>query len=575
MNENFIIKEFKAKDVLYNNGLVNLKIYLDEHGINGLKYELANDKLVVEFPNVKDSDYYDHILKGFLINGNIIFNTDNDRLYWDNTNSCFTYDKKYDIQGKSSGNDVKYLYNYITPDKLGKTTEDLFNYYMEFAKKNHLKESNIREDEKIFKKGSEFKKANQCNIPILMTKEEALESYIKYSAKGELITFDSKIHQFEDGGFCFRDMLSNKNNYIDKWNALIYWYGVKMKRFYNSSYYIYLNSSDLVALYELKASFPNKISDEPIKVKDEKNIIKTIYTNINLSQQLKFDGIENESFYISNDIKEFQLKFFMYMMSYIYHIEDMYENTDKDRIRKRKEKLYNSLLKISFVTYTEDGNMKSTLEEYSKAYNVITFFRKLKETKTTNATLFKYFSDLITSITMSKGSKEKISLEIKIFCDNFLKFADLRKLYYEVSIKILRNNTRSLGSYLYDFENMYLQETKRGEYIMNLHNKSKKIGEEIGLFSAIIEDKDLLFKLRNVKNHKQMISYFKDFKFSVLKKKDDARFSSEFNQIMEEIFMELEDKSENWEIVRDYIAIYAIDKFKSVSFAKQSNKGGK
>ncbi|WP_026889577.1 hypothetical protein [Clostridium beijerinckii] len=576
VESNAVIKEFITRDVFYNNGLVNLKIYLDENYISGVKYELTTNKLTLEIQNGKEDEYYNDILEGFLINNNIVFNTDNDRLYWNIENNNFVYQKKYDIQGKSSGNDVKYLYKYIMPNELGKTTEELFDMYIDFAKKSGLKESSIKTDTEIFKKGSEFKKSNQCDIPIFMTKSEAIKSYIEYSVKGDLINFDSKIHQFEDGGFCFRDMLSNKDNYIDKWDALIYWFGVKVKRFYNLTYFIYLNSFDLLSLYEMKISFPHKISDESIRIKDEKkNEIRAIYTNVNLMQQLEFDGVENRNFYISSDIKEFQVKFLMYLVSYIYHIESMYENIDKEKIRKRKEKLYNGLSKISYVNYTEDGNMKSTLEEYSKAYRLIIFFKKLMETGTKDSTLFKYFADLITTINMSKSSKEKINLEIKRFCENILKFADLRKVYYDVAFKSLRNNSRNLGSYLYYFEDMYLKETKREEYIMKLHSKSKKLGEEIGVFSANIDDKDLLFKLRNIKNHKQMISYFKDFKFSILRKQDDARFSAEFNEIMEEIFMELEEKPQNWEIVRDYIAIYAVDKYKSVSYAKKLNKGGK
>jgi hypothetical protein len=574
LDNNVIIKEFYTKDVFYNNGLVNLKIYLDEYPIEGVEYELTTNKLTLQIPRRKENLYYNEMFKGFLINNNIVFHTDNDRLYWDKENSCFLYHKKYDVQGKSSGNDVKNLYKYITPDELGKTTEELFNTYLEFAQKNGLKEANIREDIKIFKKDSELKKSNQCKIPIFMTKSEAVERYIEYSVKGELLNLDSKIHQFEDGGFCFRDMLSNKDNFVDKWDALVYWYGVKIKRFYNSSYFIYLNSLDLLALYEMKKAFPSKISDEPVKIKDKKNdLIETIPTNVKLAHQLKFDGIKNESFYMSNSINEFQLKFLMYMTSFIYHIEGMYENTDKERIKKRKEKLYNSLSKISFVAYTEDGNMKSTLEEYTKTYRTIMFFKRLIETD--DSILFRYFSDLITAISMSKNPKEKVNLNIKRFCENVLKFSDLRKIYYEVSFKILRNNTKKLGGCLYNFENVYLQETKRGENIMNLHNKSKKIGDEIGLFSASIEDKDLLFKLRNIKNYKQLISYFKDLKFTVLRKKDDARFSSEFNNIVEEIYIELEKKPGDWEIIRDYIAIYAIDKYRAVSYAKQQKKGGK
>lgn len=570
MSDKFVIKEFTKKDVFYNNGLVNLKLYLEDYTLEGLSCELSGEKVILKIPKGMEDKYYYDIFKGFLINNNIVFHTDNDRLYWDVDNNCFIYDKKYDIKG-AQVNDKKYIYKNITAKEIGVCTEELFNIYVEFAKKNGLKNKDIENDKnKIFKKNSKYKDDKKCEIPILMTKSEAIENYINYCVKGDYFKFDSKIHQFEDGGDCFRDMLDNKDNLIDKWDALIYWYGVKIKRYYNSSYFIYLNSIDLITLYEMKKHL--NIKDDAIKVKDEgKGKVKNIPTNISLTEQLKFDGIENKNFYISNSAEEFQIKFFMYIASFIYHIE----NKSKERVRKRMEKIHKNLHKVSFVIYTEYGNLKSQLEEYTKSYKIIMFFNRLIETNYTDSTLFKYFSNLITSIIMSKGENEKVNLNIKKFCDNLLKFTDLRKLYYTVSFRILKNNKRTLGSGLYQFENLYLNEIKRGDYVMSLHSKSKLIGMEIGLFAAVLDDKDLLFKLRNIKNNKQMVTYFKDLKFTVLKKQSEAKFTKEFNNTMEEILVNMEEKTDSWEIIRDYIAIYAIDKYKAVTYAKKLEKGGK
>ncbi len=126
------------------------------------------------------------------------------------------------------------------------------------------------------------------------------------------------------------------------------------------------------------------------------------------------------------------------------------------------------------------------------------------------------------------------------------------------------------GKNLFEFEQFYLQNILGGKD-MSIHEKSKKIGDGIGHFCAELGDKDLLFKLRNVKNYKQMLSYFKDLKFATLKNEKEAKFSKEFTESLDEVLNDIES---NWEIVRDYIAIYAIDKYKSVNFAK-SNKGDK
>ena len=106
---------------------------------------------------------------------------------------------------------------------------------------------------------------------------------------------------------------------------------------------------------------------------------------------------------------------------------------------------------------------------------------------------------------------------------------------------------------------------------MDIHQQSKKLGDGIGHYCAELGDKDLLFKLRSIKNYKQLIGYFKDLKFSILKNEDKAKFSKEFNESLSEV---LEDIEPNWELIRDYAAIYAIDKYRLVTYAK-SNQGDK
>ena len=99
---------------------------------------------------------------------------------------------------------------------------------------------------------------------------------------------------------------------------------------------------------------------------------------------------------------------------------------------------------------------------------------------------------------------------------------------------------------------------------MNLHLDAKIVGEGIGLFCANLENKDLLFKLRNVKNFKQLVTFCKEVKFEALRHPDAAMFSNDFQEALERILQNEKD----WELARDYIAIYAIDKFRSVMYAR-------
>jgi hypothetical protein len=271
----------------------------------------------------------------------------------------------------------------------------------------------------------------------------------------------------------------------------------------------------------------------------------------------------NKHFYISKSAEEFELKFFMYLFSMMYHIEERYEKANERR-RERQKELFDTLQYMSFVIYTEDGTFKASLNEYTRAYQLIQFFQVLKEDG-----LFTYFGSIFQVFSLSQG-KDEINLNLRHWCQKLLSFSNLRKEYYLTSFNILKKDSKSFGKLLFELEQSYLKHILGGKD-MSIHEDSKKVGDGIGYFCAVTKDKNLLFKLRNVKNYKQLVSYFKDLKFSALKNEKEARFSKEFNDSLESI---LESIEQNWEIARDYIAIYAIDKFKATSYQNsKSNQG--
>lgn len=606
-----IEKVFTSKDVFYNNGIVNLYQFLKDKELN-IKYRFENNSLMIQY----DEFTFRKIFSLFIKENKIIRQTKNDRWYFDEKLKIFKIDKRYEIIGASSGNDIKNSYLYKTPEELNLSIELIQDKYLSFCVERMLipdvkdemiidgkKEKPfdyIKEQLSIDKKMNEenklkiikyidehrefLKVPNGDNKVVLYSLiEDIIENSIdNYFVKANTLALNSSIHSFEDGQSSFHDMLPNEKvsnvdgekikaiKTIDKWDALIYWFGSRTKRFFNYSYYIYPNSSNLEALATFKASL--KITDDKAKVRDKKtDELKEIGTNIDFYAVLKKDEINNENFYISKSTEEFELKFFMYIFSTMSHIEDQYEKTNERR-RAKLQELFETLQYISFVIYTEDGTFKTSLNEYTKAYKLMLFFDGLKENH-----LYKFLADLILNISIAKKKKKVEPKEVynqytHIFCSRLLNFQSLRDVFYLVSFEILKTMEdkkkegyyNRLGESLFEFEQLYLNHILGGKE-MSIHEDAKKVGDGIGHFCAELGDKDLLFKLRNVKNYKQMLSYFKDLKFSTLKNQSDARFSKDFNESLEVILGDLET---NWEIYRDYIAIYAIDKFKVVSYAK-------
>jgi hypothetical protein len=549
-----VTKEFKIKNVFYNNGIVNLYQFLKIKNFD-LEITLSEGSLLIEFVAIDEKKIYLEILNAFMKDYKIVHQTKNDRYYFDEKKLDFILDKKFDTKGGQKNDLRNGVYLYKKVSEFGLTRERVEELYIDFCKKfNQKPEKESNGKLKVLTK--------ENKVIVAITIEEAVERLIRYFVgQADSLSIDSKIHSFEDGQEYFHDMLKHPQNYkIDKWDALIYWFGSRIGNLYDSFYYIYPNSSNLEALSKFKESL--KIYNDDVMYRDKNELLKSTGSNINFSEALGKDGISAKNFYILNSAEEFEVKFFMYLFSVFYHIEDEYQNTNERRIKRAKE-LYDTLKYISFTIYTDDGTFKTSLEEYTKAYWLIQFFYLIKE-----RALFKYLADLFICFSASQGAQENVNM--RQWCQNLLNFSDLRKEYYLTSFNILKNDSKYFfGKLLFEFEQVYLEFILGGKN-MDIHKDAKKVGDGVGLFCAELGDKDLLFKLRNIKNHKQLISYFKDLKFSTLKNEKDARFSKDFNDALENILSNIE---EDWEVARDYIAIYAIDKFRAVNFVKNNKQG--
>lgn len=559
-----VIKTFSSKDVFYNNGIVNFYQFLKEKSFE-VKYELNQNELTLKIDSQKQDEIYNQILSLFLKYENIVtFNDKNKRIFFDINLFKFVQGWKVNIKGGGS-NDSKNSLIKVHIDDLNISKDELKR--QEEIYLNSFNNTDIYD----FSLSKCYYDKSKKEIYILSTLEEHIQKYTDYLVKSNKLALNSSIHSFEDGQGSFHDMLPNDKTVtidggkikaiktIDKWDALIYWFGGRTKRLYNFSYFIYPNSSNLDALNKFKKFL--QIGDDKIEYRDEKGKLSNTSSNIDFFKVLSKDEIKNKHFYNSKSAEEFELKFFMYLFSLMYHIEERYKKANERRQERQKE-LFETLQYLSFIIYTDDGTFKTSLNEYTRVYQLIKYFQTLKENS-----LFKYLADVLTVFSLSQGSKE-VNLNIQHWCQKILNFSNLREEYYLTSFNILKNDSKGFGKLLFELEQSYLNYILGGKD-MGIHESSKIVGDGIGHFCAELGDKDLLFKLRSVKNYKQLVSYFKDLKFTSLKNTEKARFTNEFNDSLESI---LETVEQNWEITRDYIAIYAIDKFKFVDFAKNQAK---
>ncbi|MEJ8555395.1 hypothetical protein [Tepidibacter sp. Z1-5] len=561
-----ITKVFKTKDFFYNNGLVNIRQIL-KGKIEGLEIKIYKDRLELILDKNQEDEIFKKIFSYIIKELNIVHRTDNKRIYYYEENKKFVYDYKFNVKDAASANDIKYTYSYITPKELGKSVEQIYIDCNEFCEKNNV---DIKECNNLLKKGNNFKEENKCKIPKYITLEEAVNNYSNYYFQKEKLKFDSKVHTFKGGDKYFNDMLDDKE-YIDKWDMLVYFYGVKSKKFYNrkdkdNTFVIYPNSNNLKTLLSLKKNL--NISEQNSKTEKDGEIIE-FQTNMNMFEMFKQDGVKNHYIHLSTTEEEFRLKSLLYIFSYINSLEIKDYEEDVDKTRK---KLFEDIKNINFITYV-DAKLKSSLTEYTKAYMLFDFFDKLKKYDEEGC-LYKYVFRLISSFSQNDSKeKDKGKTSTKQFCDNLMSFKDLRKAYYNLSFNLLKYKIGSLGKEIYSFECEYLKFLRRGDKTMNLHEKGKLMGDEIGKICANLDSKDFLYRLRNIKNHNQFVGYLSSMSFEILKKSSIVYCSGDFKNTLDEVLNYLSDNNDDWEVIRDYMAIYAINKYQSVNYAK--NKGDK
>jgi len=614
-----INKRFYRKDFLYNNGLINFYMFIKEKNKNkkifNIKLELSESFLDLK---IFDNKVYKEIFYSFLKDFKIIKQTNNKRFYFDEKNNKFVYDYKFMVEGAVNGNDIKNSYIIKSIKDFTISENELKIKYLEAnIKENKLPElinnSFIKNKLKIInKKYTEEDKLKIINylfdnpeiiklnskINIYSTLEDLIKNFIdNYFLKNEdKLKIDSKINPFETNIKTLFDMLKPAPDYykIDKWEALIYIFGSRINKYYakdknkkNFSYIILPNSFNLKSLYILKQDL--QIINENIKIKNKKDELKEIPTNINFYNQLQKDEIKN-NFLDINSSEELNLKFMMFLFSKMYHIEKNYNDIkeiepfileglfDKEVIENYK-KLFNALQNISFIIYSYDNNFKYLIEEYDNLSKIMLFFLILKKEN-----LFSYFGYLLSAIKNSKEEKQ-YNINIKKFAKSILFFQDYKnivKILYNVSYDMLKLKVKEKNKFiknlnnkkLYEFLNLYIKiyQGKKMDTTQTkeIHTICKEFGEQLGTFVKNTDNKKLLYKLRNVKNYKHLINFIADLNFEVLKENGKKEKKDYLDN--KKILKILNQDENNWEEIKNYIAIYSVNK---ILYNKTKNEGEK
>lgn len=606
MNEKTITLKFYKRDFLFDNGIVNILLALEELikenviNENDFNIKFTSSYLsITGYREVLDSLYKQVYIK---IASKIIHWTNNHRYYWDENNKKLVLQKKFDLAGRSSGNDIKRiaLKNQKTLKELNITSEDLiqqlnvlfpessFEDKLPINKSNKEKQiltinqllkenfsipdiNSITIDSKlqVFKSLKELAEI-EFNITIGNNIKDAHKCFICNEDIG-FLEFNTNVHMFD---------ASFGNQKIGKWAYLIYRAGTRIQRYFNESdkkQYFYLHSYSLINLYEIKKRI--QVQDSKVVVKNKDGIEETKSNNFHFFHDIELDKY-NFYTYGQNDR-------LLNLLVGIYKTQKIEAKKASNSGDLDLDIFENS----SIASFSDNGIVKDALSFYNKLSTLFRLFEHLEQkTRTTRKSenlplfdlLFKkgsLFNNLsliqlfANGATTNKDDKDKILLQSWV--DKFLNFQPLHDIYLILQFNLLTmsndGKTPLLPDELSSFEEAYIQLTIGSNSPEALiHSLAHKVGREMGRFLGFTKNKDLLFTLRAVNNRDQLVQFIRDFRFKYLKESksednNDFNFAKDFNENLD-LLLNIIANNKKIEMIRDYLALYCISGYSIGSY---------
>lgn len=233
---------------------------------------------------------------------------------------------------------------------------------------------------------------------------------------------------------------------------------------------------------------------------------------------------------------------------------------------------------LSVFCFMVTGRGVDDLRAYNKLSYISEFFDRTKTIKNSSENLFlktiinyAYYKN----INKSEGK----NLPRKELSRRILLGLPLDPVIMDLSFYNLSLDKPSVlnPSLLYQFLTEYLEVNGMTE-LKELHRICRFVGDRIGYFAAQYGNKDILYPLREIGNLEGLTEFFKNLEYEIMKENAGALWNSKANETgkkYSELINDLLEEADNNRkilLIRNYLAIYAIQKYLSAIYAK--NKGG-
>lgn len=554
---------FEKRDFLYDNGLVNIFLTLQQDSRfkriseNRVKYkniDISLNDLEMKISGIpKEIEEIYFVLRS-LYYSNVFEETDNNKPYYDPEKDKVVIrpvlnvkpflqrsertkdllptisvskekfeelkneeeEVKKNFEGKVSGK-LQYgsrgtkVFTYLSPDKLG---------------------------DNIAKKVQDITKGELCAF--------CNSEYTKYlNSDGKKKSFSvastNLIFDFGTGDKkpCFRDYRSKNDIPLCFMCDLIYRYGLTKNYFVSNNVFI-ISSQSLNYSHNIKTSL--RITDEPLPVENK----------------LKTNFLEKGNF-AATDINS-------RLLALLYKIYS--------KIISRDE-----FARINTFYFIVTSRGIDDLRNYNKMSYISNLFNKTRNIKSGEPSRpflhqlinYAYYKN-ITKFETKNRPREILAGKILNGMPIDSTIMDLS--YYNLP---LENPSGLNPILLYKFLKEYLEVIGMVE-LKKLHETSMVVGNRIGYFAATNNNKTLLYQLREIGNLEGLTEFFKDLEYEILKEDAGAIWNSKpegreerYSDYINKLLINVQSNKDT-QLARNYLGIYAVQKYLSTKYAK--SKGG-
>ena len=559
---------YRRCDFLYNNGLVNMFMalrdaYFKEKGVSLKENEAQFKSLVINLleeglsiqGSFKDIENFYRVLRGFFYSFVFQDNPKNkkkgyyapkeddfivarvlspvqrfqrvvrakDELpTWEiDSDHVDAIDKRFEEFKKSNpdiknakiwyGKEKKKVFIYEAPEKLGEIT----------AQKIHEINKGVKNEHCVIC-GNEYTRYNKKN---------------KFEIESRNLIFDF------GSNTSFKDMRTNKRLPICFMCDLIYKYGLLYNFFNGNTHFI----------------ITTPMFSHTIKIKQRLNISnKPLLESGGGSNFVKSEG---EKFFVSGEHSG--------LLLLLYKIYKELIEKDPDDICK--------IIVYYFTATSRDISNSGTyaktsyIAELFKNIDDIRYSTKDKEGRKSD----RWFFGRLVNYMDQEDLRNARNLLKEEFCHRLLNCQFVDDLLVDISYYKLQRGEDNLNlNALYEFNKKYSGLLKMDEKIKKLHEAAKEVGSAVGSFSAEAENKTILYQLREIEKYEGLTEFFKDFEYGVLKEKGDEAGKVLLGKVKDNMDELLDWTSEeDIRIVRNYLAVYAIQRYLGRQYAKSKQRG--